>query len=138
MRTTDADYIRSVITHPRVWTRVAEDGQAASDYEPLIHPSVFYLKAPGGFCSFKPMSSVAWGMHAAFLPGAPEIEASVRSAIRWMFDNTPAQKLVAMPPAFNWHAAALARKVGFKDEGRITQAVRWRGRLHDMLILGIE
>lgn len=138
MRTTDEELIRSILTHPRVWARVAEDGIEPHEYRPLRHPRVFYLVRDEKLCSFKPVNGVTWEHHIAATPGEGGIEQFALDCVEWMFENTPAEKLVAMPPSFNWHAAALARRIGYRDEGRITRCVKWRGRLHDMLVLGIE
>jgi hypothetical protein len=102
-----------------------------------MHPRVHYLITPSvrGFFEWVPMSTVAYQAHIAVIEG--DAEAFSRAACRWMF-NQGAKKLVVMAPAYNWHAKALARKIGFVCEGTLTCAVEWRGRLHDMAVLGMS
>lgn len=137
-RTEDWGYIRAIATHPRIWRRIAADGLDPADYTPTIHPRVHYLIEPDRVCGFfcwKPMTTVAYEAHIAVLAGDPERFA--RAACRWMLKHG-ARKLVALVPRHNWPAIALARKVGFKSECTLTRCVEWRGRLHDMAVLGLS
>jgi hypothetical protein len=134
-RTEDRELLRSIATHPRAWARIASDGLRPEDYEPQIHPRVHYLTDGRGYMSWRPMSTVCWEGHIVHLGG--DAEAFARECCAWMFAHGAA-KLAAMVPRFNWHALALARLVGFKCEGSLTSAVQWRGRLHDLIVMGMD
>lgn len=136
-RSEDWRYITSIATHPRVWARIASDGLQPEDYTPTIHPRVHYLTAPGvrGWFSWRPLSTICYEGHIAVLEG--DAERFARDACAWMREHG-ARKLAALIPAHNWHAKALALRVGFRSEGTLTDAVQWRGRLHDLLVLGMS
>lgn len=138
IRSEDWAYIAAVSTHPRVWRRIASDGIDPEDYEPLDHPRVHYLTdrpAVHGYFAWKPLTTVAFEGHIAVLEG--DAEAFARRACEWMFDHG-ARKLQVLCPSYNWHAKSLALLVGFKCEGLLTSCVQWRGRLHDMAVLGMS
>lgn len=135
-RTEDVAFIRSVITHPRVWPWVSEDGQRPEDYQPLISPLVHYLRlGDAGVVSFYARGAVMFEGHVAMLPKVRSDE-FVRAAIAWMWENTPAQKLICKIPAPNRHAIWYAMRAGFRVEGRITNAFLKNSALHDLVVLG--
>lgn len=139
VRTFDADWIRSVVTHPRVWPWVSDDDQKAENYRPSLSQSTYYLRyGDYGFFSFKPLTSIALEIHACLLPKAPAVDEAARAAIDWIFENTTALKLVFTTCETHRHAAELARRVGFEDEGRMKNAILWRGKVRDILILGMN
>jgi hypothetical protein len=134
-RTEDREFIRSIVTHPRVWARVASDGLNPDEYEPVIHPRVHYLTDGRGFFSWKPLSTVCYEGHIAHL--GSDAEAFANQACEWMFANG-AKKLAILCPSYNWHAKSMALRVGFRCEGLLTSAVEWRGRLHDLTLMGMS
>jgi hypothetical protein len=132
-RTEDVEFICSIALHPRVWPRISCDG--ITDYQPTIHPKVHYLTDGDGWFCWRPLTTVAWEGHIAYLGKDAELFASC--ACEWALTHG-AQKLVIMPPRYNWHAIKLAEKLGFQREGVLTNAVQWRGRLHDLIIMGLS
>ena len=137
-RTEDVDFIRSVITHPRIWPWVSEDGQQPEDYEPLIHPLVHYLRSgDDGVVEFRAMGVAIYQGHVAMLPGVRSDDFA-RAAVQWMWDNTSAQKLYCQVPARNRHAVAYVRRAGFAPEGRLTDAYLKNGKLHDLIVMGVS
>lgn len=133
-RTEDVDLIRSIALHPRAWKRIASDGMTQEDYHPVIHPRVHYLTDGHGFVEWTPLTNVAYQAHIVHLGDALPF---AREAVDWIFAEG-ARKLVAMVPSYNWHAAKLAENVGFQLEHTLTSAVQWRGRMCDLLILGMS
>jgi RimJ/RimL family protein N-acetyltransferase len=148
-RTVDVHYVRTVIGHPAIKPEVLE-----GDDEPLVplHESIYYLvpsverHADGaiedvrvGVVAFIPVNSIAWNPHIAILPehrgcGTEALQA----AMSWMFENTPCEKVVAYPPAFNARMIHVFEKCGFCLEGRSPRSFKWRGEYHDRILMGKE
>lgn len=144
-RTEDADLIRSVMTHPKVWPHVTDDTAGdPADFETPFLPSIHYIVprfngAPMGVFVAHPHSAVLWEWHVAVLPefwGSAGHKAGAE-VIRWIFRETSARKLIGQPPVTNRAAYRYARRLGFADEGRITKCFLKGGCLVDQHILGI-
>lgn len=137
-RTEDVDFLVSIFTHPRIWPWVSEDGQRTEDYRPIIHPRVHYLRLDDrGVIAFRAVGAVMYESHVAMLPGVRSDDFAC-ACVRWMWDNTEARKLTANIPARNRAAIAYARRAGYTQEGRITGAFLSRGKLHDMIMMGVS
>lgn len=131
-RTENIELLRSIATQPRVWARIASDGLMAEDYEPVIHPRVHYLTDGRGFFSWRPMSTVCYEGHIVHLgPGADEF---AKAATAWMLERG-AESLVVLCPSHNWNAKKMAQRCGFQQQCSLTNAVEWRGRLHDLWVM---
>lgn len=138
VRTDDVAFLTKIATHPRVWPWLSSDGQSVEEYVPVIHPLVHYLRfGDNGWFAFRCMNSVTYEGHVAMLPKV-NADGALQSAIEWMWENTPAQKLVCMIPAASRHAVAFARRGGFKQEGRLSSAYQRNGKLHDLIVLGVQ
>ncbi len=131
-RTEDWELIRAIATHPRAWKWIAADGLRPEDYRPLIHPRVHYLTDGDGFFCWKPMSLVAYEAHIVHTgPGA---EAFAREACEWMLSRG-ALALLAIIPAYNFHAIRLAEMTGFKRKCSLTSYTVWRGRRRGAVVM---
>lgn len=132
-RTEDRAFLRSVVTHPRCWPWVGEGD--ASDYEPLIHPDIHYLAWDDGFFAFKRVHGGLYEVHA-FAPGAVTPEHG-KAALQWMASFTDAVKVFSLIPAHKRHAVKFAQSVGFSVDGRLSGAYEHRGRMKDMILMGV-
>lgn len=132
-RTEDRDFLRSVVTHPRCWRWVGEGD--ASDYEPLIHPDIHYLAWEDGFFAFKRVHGSLYEVHA-FAPGAVTPEHGL-AALELLESSTDAVKVFALIPEHKRHAVSFAKAVGFSCDGRLGGAYQHRGRMKDMILLGV-
>lgn len=133
--TDDEEFIMSVATHPRVWPRISESGQPPEQCQ-IDGKSIYLRYADYGVFSFRRITSIAWEQHVFMLPHTPNLDAAALDAVRWMFD-AGSEKLVVNVPSYNWHAAALAKRIGYANEGRIKDVIRWRGRLYDFIVMGM-
>lgn len=147
-RTFDAELVRSVIGHPQIKPLVLE----TDDVPVPMHESIYYFSAKDYRCAdgavddvllgvvgFIPVNNIAWNPHLAILPehrgrGTEVME----KAIEWMFANTPCEKVVAFPPAYNAAMIRVFEKCGFRVEGCSPKSFRWNGELHARLLMGKE
>lgn len=145
MRTTDAAWIKEVMTHPRIWPRISDDhSPAPEDFEPILHEGLYYLSpehrgAPVGVFFFHAHSVVCWEIHTCILPefwGPPAVLAA-RAAMLWMVDNTACRKIITHVPDDNPVAHRYARRVGMTDEGVNRASFLKGGSLLDQFFLGI-
>lgn len=148
-RTFDAELVRAVMAHPDVRPLIYDDG------EPIVvpmHESIYHFAVKwerhadgavedvvGGTVSFVPMNSVTWNPHIALLPAHRGNGTAVMSeGIAWMFSNTACEKIVAFPPVFNKPMIRVFEKCGLRVEGYSRRSFRFRGLLHDRLLMGKE
>lgn len=147
-RTLDVALVRSVIGHPEIKPLVLD-----TDEVPVpLHDSIYYLApreerfADGavedvllGIVAFMPINNVTWNPHIAILPEHRGRGTEVmRAALAWMFGNTPCEKVVAYPPAYNVAMIRVFEKCGFKLEGCSPRSFRWHGEMHARLLYGLE
>ena len=144
-QSTDAERIRAVLTHPRIYPHVTDDGSPAPDaYAPPLGDGIHWLEplrdgVPMGFFLYVALNSIEFEVHTAILPehrGIPALEAA-RAGLRWMVDNTPCRKVITRVPRPNRLAYRFARHVGLTDEGLDRASILKGGVLHDQLVLGI-
>jgi RimJ/RimL family protein N-acetyltransferase len=148
-RTTDAEAIRAVITHPEVqpdiWDPEGEPPVPLHDtiYHFLVKEEQYADGAVHdelvGWVAMMPVNGLAWNPHIAILPRhRGKGTAAMQLAIEWMFANTLCEKLVAYPPVFNTKMIRVFTKCGLKREGMSPRSFRWRDEIHDRLLMGIE
>lgn len=142
IRTTDREYIRSVFTHPAIWTHVSDDHAPAPEkWEPILSNEVVYLRPEEGGACFMvhPHSRVMWEVHSAVLP---EFRAKSKEyasgVVRWVAQNTPCKCFTTLVPDGNVPALALAKSVGLKPVGVFPKSFLKGGRLLDQTILAME
>lgn len=136
-RTEDVEFLRSVATHSRVWPWMKEDGCEPDQYQPLIHPSVHYLRfGDSGFFAFRMMNRVMFDSHVAMLPKT-RADVAARAAIAWMWENTEANKLICFLPPIKRHAIRFAQRAGYVEEGRLRASFLLNETLHDLVVLGV-
>lgn len=136
-QTTDADFIRKSVVNARVWPWV-QDGGNPADYVPVLAADVIYLRnGDAGVFAFKRINQITWECHSFMATGRGADDAG-KAAIKWMFERTEAQKLMCLIPSGTRHAVAFARRVGFREEGRLQNAALRNRRLQDLILLGVS
>jgi RimJ/RimL family protein N-acetyltransferase len=140
-RATDAEVVRSIVSHPDVKPEIW-DGE--EDPPVPMHELVYYLIVrrdgdAAGVIAFIPRNAIVWDAHAAVLPEHRGCgTGAMRLAVKWMFENTPCRKVVCEPPAFKVAMVRVLEKNGFHREGISTKSFQWHGELHDRVLMGIE
>lgn len=144
-RTFDVDYIKSCVTHPKIWDHSVDDGGTRiNEYTPPIDECVYWLKAVEngkqyGVFLLHPHNSICYEVHTCLLPEiwGRTIECT-HAGIEWMFKNTSCRRIITSVPKYNKLALRLAKKSGLKEYGINTKSYLKNGILHDLIILGIS
>lgn len=146
-RTTDAGFVRAVLTDPAVWPLVSDDfsgAREALDPAPFVSSPAFHFLVPvqhgqriGVFC-FYPENGVTCEMHSAILPEYRGAGCwAARSAISWMFQNTRTLKITTKVPTTDGRLFVLTLAAGFDLEGLSRGSLLRDGRLLDQHLFGI-
>lgn len=148
-RSTDASLIKRVITHPRVYPHVSDDSSPDPEKfyvsEAVKHPNVYFLLAYDGnellgLFMVHQHNGVMYEVHTCLLPNAWGEKATEagKKLIRWVFENTPCEKLITFVPEGNTLALRFAKRCGLRLEGLVTKSYRKGGRLLNQSLLGVE
>ena len=144
--TQDADLVREILTHPKLYRRMSDDGcPAPEEFYPEISENLSYILAIDqgrilGLFLFHPHNAVTFEVHTALLPHAwgPAAVEAARGVVRWFFHNTNCQRIITSVPRSNRLALKLARRAGFKQWGTNSRSFLKNGQLEDLLMLGIS
>jgi RimJ/RimL family protein N-acetyltransferase len=145
-RTFDAELIRNVLTHPKIYAGMGDDfSPAAADFVPPDPERVWYVAAWDGqqllgLLAFNPMSEILFLIHCCLLPCAwgPRAVEAVRAAVAWMWEHSPAVRIIGMTPAYNRLALRLALRSGFKEFGVNPRCHQHGGVLWDEVLTGVS
>jgi len=145
-RSRDWDLIRLIVTHPRIWPWISDDFSGPpEEWQPVDHSNVCYVIARDGeevlgLWMVHPHSAVLWEIHTCLLPtcGTKRAIAAAAEMIRWVWENTPAKRLVSQVPEFNRRAAWFARRAGMQEFGRNPKSYQKDGKLHDQALYGLS
>jgi RimJ/RimL family protein N-acetyltransferase len=147
-RTTDYAMIRRIVTHPRIYPWITDDGSPGSDeWEPIRDDRVWYLLVklegqPAGVFIFLPQNSICYEMHTCLMPLLwGQNHGSVLAgmmAVQWMFENSSAQRIVGNAADYNRLALRYGRKIGLKQFGTNPKSFLHDGTLYDQHLLGVS
>jgi RimJ/RimL family protein N-acetyltransferase len=144
-RTEDLDLVRRIMTHPKVWPHISDDGSGSRDlFQPVIAPALLYLEAldedgPGGVWLYHPHNSICWEVHTCCLPDwwGPRALSAARLTLRWVVERTECRKVITHVPVTNRTALRFAQRVGMVDEGLNRASFLKGGQVVDQYVLGI-
>jgi RimJ/RimL family protein N-acetyltransferase len=145
-RTTDADLIRSVMTHPRVYPHITDDGcPPVEQFAPVLSPAIWYVEAHDGeellgLWAFVPQNAICWEVHTCLLPNAwgQRGAKAAKEMAAWIWANTDCRRIVTNVPSCNPLAYRFARKAGMVEYGRNTDSFLKDGKLYDQSLLGLS
>ena len=145
-RTLDYELVRRIVTHPKIYCHIADDGSpAAADWRPIESDAVVYLlvlsdEQPAGVFTLVPQNRVCYEVHTCLLPDiwGPDALIASGKAMRWMFANTPCERIMTNVPDYNRIALRFARRSGMTYFGCNTKSYLHRGVLHDQIMLGVS
>lgn len=140
IRTLDADLIKSILSDPELFSRIADDGiTAPSEIQINLVDNIFLVNEKmTGIFIFHPFSSMCAWFHvniqkhdrANSIPDA-------KDAINWAFDHDMEKLICSIPECFP-RAVTFVEKLGFKLEGVITKSIKKNGNLYNQVIYGLE
>lgn len=145
-RTFDMELVKAVLTHPAIYPHITDDGCPPIDeFEPADHPSFYRLAVydgedVAGLFLFHPANMVCYEGHICLLPAhqGGDTRAAAKSALAWMFENTPCQKIMARVPAKNLPARRAVERAGMLEEGKLRKSLLKDGVLQDQILYGVE
>lgn len=128
------------------WRYVRDDGSPpVSAYYPPMNESIYWLEASEsqyetlGVFMAHPLNSVCYEVHICLIKEARGMAMDAcRMARDWMFNNTPAERLVANIVPHNHLAIRLAKKAGFTEFGLNKNSRKVDGILYDEVMLGVS
>ena len=144
-RNFDTALARKIITHPQVYPNVTDDfSPPAEEFEVPPNPCIFQLLAkhnnePFGLFMLIPQTFVCWEIHTFMLPkawGKWTADAG-KAALRWMFENTPCQRIISNIPEYDTRTLLYALKV-FSIYGVNPTSYLKNGKLHNQILVGIN
>lgn len=143
--TEDRQLVRRIVTHPKIWPWMVEDGASPENFDPVIHEKIHYVLAldgrvPLALFMFEPRTSVKYNIHMAIIPSQwPRAVEAICGVIRWAWDRIPGcARIAGEIPADNRHTLRLAKKAGFEMVGTEAEAFLRRGKLQDVRIVGVS
>jgi hypothetical protein len=145
-RTRDMALVRSILTWPTLYDWHSDDGSPArEDYDPPESDAIWYILARDhetilGLWTLVRKNAIEYEVHMNLLPGHGYRRGRVaaREAIAWVWQNTPARRLIAAIPAYNRMAYRFALDAGFQMVGVDPKSVLKRGILYDQAVLGLS
>lgn len=145
-RTTDANLIRTIATHPRVWPMLGDDLVSdPAEWNPVLHDGIWYVLAlaedgnPCGMFIFFPENSVCWQVHICMLPefwgGSAR---AMREVFGWLWERTACLRITGSVPVWNASAIHCGLRAGMQPYGVNQHSSLKNGKLHHQLLLGIS
>ena len=146
MRTTDKDLIRSIMSNRHVYRHISDDGSPSADeFEPPMDDRIFYLLVcdlqdrPAGVFMLHPHNTVCYEVHTCMTPAAWGYAArsGAIAGCKWMFENTPCERIITNVPTYNRLAERFAIDCGMTKYGVNPKSIMKNGTLHDQSLYGI-
>ena len=137
-RTTDMELISKILNHPQVFDWITDD---VSPCPCVPNPNHLHLVDETGtmLLTATHVNGITCEVHIAALPESWGRAVSFfKECISWGFENTRYTKVIGFTPAYNRAALALAKRAGFKEEGRIKNSFLKNWELHDQIVFGLS
>ena len=89
---------------------------------------------------FRQQNLVCFEMHAAFISGhaRKRIKEYSVAALKWLFENTRAESIISMIPAYHEPSLIYAKVGGMIERCRLTNAFQKGGKLHELVVLDMS
>jgi hypothetical protein len=145
-RTRDTALIRSIALHPSIFPWVHDDHtKDPARWQPMLGTHVFNLVARDrdgyfGLGMFIARTHTCFDSHIGFLPRSYGIQAlsAFRLMLGWMWEHTPAARLVGEIDVDNRRAIRFAERAGFRQYGLNEKSRLRDGVLRDQVCMGIS
>lgn len=144
-RTADPGVVKMIVTHPKVYKYVTDDGSPAEqDYAPDMTNARFLLAWDDsellGLFALVPQNHATVEVHTCLLPSARGDRAAdaAQELIKWVWNNTTFKRLVTCVPGYNRLALRFALAAGMTRYGINTRSYMKNGQLWDQIMLGLS
>ena len=143
-RTLDVAWIRSVVTHPKLWPSISDDFSGKpEDFEPSKEPSTWYIAAREedvllGLFILTRQTGVCVELHTCLLPIAwGHATETGKALFVWVWQNSVCERIVTTVPEFNRLALRASKRVGMTQFGCNERSFRKNGKLWGQILLGV-
>ena len=143
-QTHDMVLVEAILRHPKCWPNVSDD-RTPEDWHPQDLPGLYWALAiqgeqPIGVFGLNSENGVMAQAHIAMLPeGRGKVaKAATEAFFRWVWAETPFQKVMGMIARRNSPARSLVCQAGMNRQGLLPRAFLKNGKLHDLMVYGIE
>jgi RimJ/RimL family protein N-acetyltransferase len=145
-RSFDYSLIRKILTHPKIWPHISDDGSpAAAEFQPIQSEAVWYIVVRDGeeilgLWMLHPHNSICWEIHTCLLPiawGERGLEAA-RLLGEWIQKHIPCRRVITNVPSNNRLALRFALEAGMTEFGVNPASFLKNGKLRDQVLLGIS
>lgn len=139
----DIRAVERIIGHSTVFSSSCDDG--INNPELAFEVAFWWLTTQGSvvflgddyLIMFQRRNFITYEMHLGFIEDARvDVKSKVLEAVKLLFDNTHAEKIVAMIPEYNRCLIRYAKVCGMKHEGISKHSYRKDGELFDCVLLG--
>ena len=128
-----ANFVTSVMRDDRVWNAVRIDGISKNQIG--YRENEIYFANEYGFVMFRDLTPTTKEVHIAMLKGAKNVDSFFQECLEKM-RKRGATKFVGTIGEWNKAALKLAKRCGFCEEGRISNAFLRDGQYHAMVMMG--
>jgi hypothetical protein len=142
-RTMDFALVRSIVTHPLLYSLVSDDSTPVESYQPSEDPRIIYLLASGtgpmGVFMLVPESGVCWEIHTCLLPSVwgPVARRIAKLAESWIWKNITCERLITKVPECNQQALKFTLASGMLIYGFNPGCFQRNGHLWGEYLLGM-
>jgi hypothetical protein len=144
-RTVDMSLVKRIATDPRIWGQMSDAFSGKpEDYEPpadgAVYVAVMFGDVARGLFVLVPKSAIRFEVHTLLLPDLSawrKIDAAAMMR-EWVWANTKCQRLFTEVPLSNTAALGFAAHMGMKESGREPACFMKDGKLHDVIVLGMN
>jgi hypothetical protein len=140
-RETDATRLNAVVNDPAVRPFVDELGAGVLDLSVQVaNPANVLLMGEHGGCLFFGIGPGVMEVHTVALKSGRGawVRDFVRAVVHWMFTRTGAYEIVTRIPSRHFGAIRAAEWAGMRYEYRLSEAVRFCGKVDDILVYALR
>lgn len=143
-QTLDMGLVRSVLTHPRIYPAITDDGcPGVETFEP--NPSMLYVTVRDkgellGIFALEGRNAICYEIHTCLLPRAwgERAKQAARGMREWLFANTPCQRIITTIPLYNTLAVRFAVEAGMEEFGINPDSYLKGGKLYGQILMGVS
>jgi len=139
-QTKNIDDIKSILCHPEIYDRIAEDGAPKiEDYQPDLESVICVMDDQKiGVMLYHWVNGITLECHIQILPDRrKDANKFCQLALEWVWDNTKATKIVAQIPELYPDVVKFAYKNGFQLEGMNEKSYMKNGKIYSQIYLGL-
>ena len=144
-KTTDMEAVRNFLTEPAIWEAISGDFTGSiEEYSPESANYLYIMGydklEPIGLFIIHKTDLNLFQCHVQVIPEHRDRYAVEfgSGAVKWVWDNTELNKLIALIPEIYPNVHKFAEVQGFKQEGYITNSYKKNGKMYSQWLMTID